>query len=147
MPNTTIPISGFYGTFLLPLLHPLNSSDSLASALNKVLEEAKALHPGEFFSSVTTVTYDSFWNWYEDNNGPLDAGQNQVLGSRLLDGKALADRMGLKKAYKTLTSDGTPALIYLVGGKKLWNADVRGGSNAVNPGWRRAYVHTRELLE
>lgn len=143
--NISIPVSGFLGSFMLPLLHPSNSSDSLGASLNKVIEEAKALHPGEFFSSVTTATYDSFWDWYESNNGPLDAGQNQVLGSRLLDGKALANREGLKKAYKTITSDGTPASLYLISGKKVWNSDVRGGSNAVNPGWRRVYVHSSKL--
>jgi len=130
---------------MLPLLHPSNSSESLAAALSKVMEEAKALHPGEFFSGITLTTYDSFWDWYVPNNGPLDAGQNQILGSRLLDGKALSDREGLKKAYKTFTSDGSIAALFLVGGKKVWNSDVRGGSNAVNPGWRKAYVHTRKL--
>lgn len=142
--NLTVPTSGMTGTFMLPLLHPTNSSDSLAASLNKVFDEAAALHPREFLSSVVVTTHDSFWDWYKINNGPLDAGKNQIMGSRLLDEKALVDREGLKKAYKTLTSDSALAALFLVGGKGVWNSDIRGGSNAVNPSWRSAYVHSRK---
>ncbi|KAH8600686.1 hypothetical protein B0O99DRAFT_589582 [Bisporella sp. PMI_857] len=139
--NITSPVDGYYGILMLPLLHPSNSSESLLTALNNVVASATAPYPGQIFSSISTTTYDDFWGYYEPNNGPQDAGYDQITVSRLLDGKALADREGLKKAFKTITSDGTAAGLYLVGGANVFNAKPRGGSNAVNPAWRKAYVH------
>lgn len=138
-------VNGYYGLFMLPALHPSNTSTSLAAALNKVLNEAIAPYPGQFYTSVTTQTWTDFWAFYSLNNGPLDGGHDQVLGSRLLDKKALTNREAMKEAYKTFTANGSPASVYLVGGKNVMNARPRGGSNAVNSAWRKAYVHTSKL--
>jgi len=129
---------------MLPLLHPSNSSESLAAAIDKVLQESIAPYPGQFFSSITTQTYSDFWDFYSGNNGPLDGGHDQVLGSRLLDGKALTNRTAMKEALKIVTADGDIFSVYLVGGKNVMDAKPRGGSNAVNSAWRKAYVHSRK---
>jgi hypothetical protein len=146
LPNTTSPsaVNVYSATFMLPILHPSNTSDSLAAALNKVLSEALVPYPGQFVSAVTTHSYTDFWKWYSVNNGPLDAGHDQVLGSRLLDGKALANQTALRETYKSLADAGIVS-VYLVGGKNVMNAKPRGGSNGVNSAWRKAYVHTREF--
>lgn len=128
---------------MLPLLHPSNSSQSLAAALNKISSEALGPYPGQFVNSVTTRTYSDFWEFYKDNNGPLGANHDQLLGSRLLDGKAIANQTAVKETYKALAQDGDIVSLYLVGGKNVWNAKPRGGSNSVHPAWRKAYIHTR----
>jgi hypothetical protein len=145
--NITAPVNGYIGTFMLPPLHPANSSDSLKSAVNKIITEATAPYHFQFFSSVQTQTYPDFWAWYSVNNGPLGASHDQVLGSRLLDGKALtADVIALEETYQKFTPAGSITSVLLVGGKNVMNAQPRGGSNTVNPAWRKAYVHTRKSL-
>ena len=144
--NITSPVDGFIGTFLLPALHPSNSSDSLEAAIQKIVAEATAPYPLQFFTHFNTQTHPDFWAWYSVNNGPLDASHNQVLGSRLLDGKALTgDLIALKETFRKLTPAGSVTNVFLVGGNNVMNAQPRGGSNAVNPAWRKAYVHTREF--
>jgi hypothetical protein len=145
--NITSPVDGFYGLFTMPLLHPSNSSDSLTAAVNTLFTDAMAPYPAQFFSGFETTLYPDFWGYYAINNGPLDAGHDQVLGSRLLDGKALTQNStALKNAFKTATPPGHITSVYIVAGKNVQHAQPRGGSNAVNPAWRKAFVHTRKPL-
>jgi hypothetical protein len=145
--NITSPVNAFYGIFMLPRLHPFNSSKSLTAVLNQVLAEATAPYPFQFFTSVVPATYPDFWAWYSVNNGPLGAGSDMVLGSRLLDEKALTqDLTALKDALKTSTPAGALTSMYLIAGKGVQNAKPRGGGNAVNPAWRKALVHSGMCL-
>ena len=145
--NITSLVDGHYGAYLLPVFHPSNSSDSLKAAITKLFADATAPYPSQFFKSITVQTYPDFWAWYSVNNGPNDAGHNQVLGSRLLDEEALTGNFtALKETYKAITPPGSISSVYLVGGKNVMNAVPRGGSNAVNPAWRKAYVHSRECF-
>lgn len=145
--NLTSAVDAFYGVFILPLLHPSNSSATLTAAINDVFNTAKAPYPAQFFTSVTASVYPDFWSWYQVNNGPLDAGSDTILGSRLLDEKALtANATAVKEAYKIITPSGGVTSIYLVSGKGVWNAVPRGGSNAANPAWRKALVHTSKTF-
>jgi hypothetical protein len=144
--NITSPINAFYGIFMLPLLFPGNTSDSLSDVVKAVFDAATAPFPPlTFFSSVSARTYPSFWDWYKDANGPLDAGSDVILGSRLLDQKALTgdgNASLVKATLKTLTAGSSkPLMLYLVAGKGVRNARPRDGGNSVNPAWRRALVH------
>jgi FAD/FMN-containing dehydrogenase len=61
----TTPVDGFLGTFILPVLHPGNTSESLATAVNEVFRAATAAYPSEFKSSVLPPqTYPDFWAWF-----------------------------------------------------------------------------------
>jgi hypothetical protein len=141
----TSPVDGFLGTFILPGLHPENTSDSLSAVLNKTFSEAAAAYSSQFTIGVIPQTYPDFWAWYNISNGPLDAGYDQYLGSRLLDERALTQNLtALKEAYKASTPFGGITSAYLVGGRGVMNAKPRGGSNAVNSAWRKAYVHSGE---
>ncbi len=140
--NFTSLVDGYLGIFLLPGLHPSNTSDSLAATINTLFADVTAPYPMQFFTSVTSNTYADFWAYYEPHNGPSDAGHDQVLGSRLLDKKALTGNLtALKQAFKAATPPGSVINAYLVGGKGVMDATPRGGSNAVNPAWRKAFVH------
>jgi hypothetical protein len=137
-----VPLDGFLATFILPGLHPENTSLSLTAVVSKLLSKATAAYPFQFMGGVIPQTYPDFWAWYNVSNGPLDAGYDQYLGSRLLDGKALTQNLtALKEAFKAATASGSGISAYLVGGHGVMNAKPRGGGNAVNPAWRRAYVH------
>jgi hypothetical protein len=93
--------------------------------------------------SVTPTLYKDFYSYYAVNNGPLNAGFDIVLGSRLLDEETLTKNLtAVIEAFKTTTPPGSTTDVYLVGGKGVQNAVPRGGSNAVNPAWRKALAHT-----
>ncbi|KFZ14095.1 hypothetical protein V502_06248 [Pseudogymnoascus sp. VKM F-4520 (FW-2644)] len=135
-------ISGFIGTFMLPLIDSANTSDSLLTAVNAVVAKAIKGNEDQFLTSVTEKTFDDFWAYYKDNNGPSTAGGDGILGSRLLDRKSLTgNRTALKEALIVAPGKGI-LLGHLVSGKGVHNAKIPGGSNAVNPAWRSAYVHT-----
>src|SRR6266536_482738 len=141
--NITAPINGYLGSFNLAALYPENTTASFEAVLKNTIAEVTAPYPPlTFFSSVTTTAYPDFWTWWKDNNGPLNAGGDGLIGSRLLDGKALtADLTALKEALKGTALSGITSM-YLVSGHGVHNAVVPGGSNAVNPAWRTSYVHS-----
>jgi hypothetical protein len=137
------PLNGFLGVFMLPVLHPSNSSSSFEAVLTKLIRDATAPYPYQFRSSVTMKSYPDFWGYYAINNGPLDAGHDQIIGSRLLDKQALTQNLTLlKESFKAATPAGHVTSAFLVSGKGVHNAKPRGGSNSVNPAWRKGYVHS-----
>jgi hypothetical protein len=141
--NITSPVDAFYGVFNLPLLHTENSTASLATALNDVFSTATAPYPGSFVKSVMPKLWDDFYSWYAVNNGPLNAGFDAVVGSRLLSADSLTDNQtAVIEAFKAATPRGSSTEVNLVAGHGVRNAQPRGGSNAVNPAWRKALVHT-----
>jgi len=141
----TQPIDGVVGSFIMPVLHPENTSESINATLYKIFGQATAGAPQYLFSATPTM-YPDFWAWYSINNGPLDAGFDEYLGSRLLGEQALTENLtALAEAYKAATPMGGMTSAYLVGGHGVMNAKPRGGSNAVNSAWRKAYVHAGML--
>jgi hypothetical protein len=141
--NITTPVDAYYGVFNLPLLHPGNSSASLTSAISEVFATATAAYPLQFMTSVIPTLYKDFYSYYVVNNGPLNAGFDVLVGSRLLDEEALTNNLtAVIEAFKTATPHGSSSNVYLVGGKGVWDVVPRGGSDAVNPAWRKALVHS-----
>jgi hypothetical protein len=109
-----------------------------------VVEHVNATWPGITYFSIKT-TFPSVWEWFKVNKDNTAAGGNSYVGSRLLDKAALTNNVtALAEAYESFTGDGI-GTAYLVSGKGVWNAKPRGGSNAVSPGWRSAYVHASKL--
>lgn len=144
--NITTPVAAYAGNFFIPVLSPSNSSDSITAAVTTVFNNSIAPYPGQFQVTVRPTTYPDFYAWFKNNNGPLDGGFDGLVGSWLLDEKALTtDLEALKEAIKTFTPPGTSSAPYLVSGKGVWDAVPRGGSNAVNPPWRRALMHYSEF--
>ncbi|KAI1608203.1 FAD binding domain-containing protein [Exophiala viscosa] len=70
-------------------------------------------------------------------------GENLRLGSRLLGRRALeTDPATLKKLLKQTTTNPQNAILgSLVAGQGVKNVKIPGGSNAVLPAWRDAYIH------
>jgi hypothetical protein len=98
--------------------------------------------------ALEVQSYDSWLEYYDVHfdNGTTGGGAHMV--SRLLDEESLtSDPEALKKALTAATGASEREMIdfYLLGGKGVHNAKPRGGSNSVNPGWRKAYIHTREF--
>lgn len=101
-------------------------------------------HVNETYSNETTTkaSYIIFPNFhglfleYADNSG---AGVDKVVGSRLLPPEILKE-CAFSAALRDFLGDAGGRL-YMVSGKGVWNAQPRGGGNAVNPVWRKALIH------
>jgi hypothetical protein len=132
---------GFGGIFLLPVLSPANTSDSLAAAVLPIVEKIQEIWPGLFLSENSSTSYDSFYDWWLPNNGPDYAGIDIMAGSRLLDVEALTANLTALKVALQGASANSGLQIDLVSGKGVWNAKPRGGSDSVNPAWRKALIH------
>jgi hypothetical protein len=92
----------------------------------------------------TTTSYPNRYQTSLPNHDASLAGSDSVLGSRLIDETALlGNQTSLKKALKRYISESLTAVgtVYLLGGKGVWDAQPRGGSDAVNPAWRKALGH------
>lgn len=64
---------------------------------------------------------------------------DKVVGSWLLPAETLTDDALRPALVQFLGQDG--GRLYMVSGKGVWDAVPRGGSDAVNPAWRKALVH------
>lgn len=144
--NTTIDginYGGFQGIFVLPVLSPENTTDSIASAFEPILTHINTTWPGYFQFETNAAVFPSFYDWWIDSNGPDDGGVEVMVGSRLLPAEALtanltALKVGLQ-GFLNPQEDGIS--VDFVSGKGVWNAVPRGGSDAVNPAWRKAVIH------
>jgi hypothetical protein len=142
------PVVAYYGSFHMQGLYPGNTSESLVAAIGTLLNSSTAAYPDQFLTTIVdSQTYPDFWAWWNVNpQGSESAGGDILLGSRLLDETALsANLTALKEAIKIAGSSGT-LQPYLVAGRGVQNAKPRGGSNAVNPAWRKALSHTSRLF-
>lgn len=91
------------------------------------------------FYQPSIVTYPSFLGWYKTHYDRTPAGYNMYVGSRLLDEESPSDLNAVTEAYKIFAR--TTGTAYLVTGKGTREAKPRGGSNAINPVWRKSIIH------
>lgn len=84
------------------------------------------------------VQYPSLYAWYQVNKNVARIGENNAVGNRPLDAKALSNVTALRAAMQKATPAGTLANLNLLSGPGLRNAVPAGGSNSVHPAWRDA---------
>lgn len=140
-------IAGLVGSCIL---QDIESNDVVTAALKPVNDTIQQRWPGKVQFSTTIEQFDSFLAWFDKNYDMNPAGGSSYLVSRLLDEEALTgDPDALKDALQEELTSGTLGSMatFMVGGKGVQEATPRGGSNAVNPAWRTAYVHACELLQ
>lgn len=116
----------------------------LLGLLAPALDHINATWPGEFNSTLVPTVYGSFWEYFAVRYDQSPAGADQLTGSRLFDREALEQR-ATGEALGRLVKEAFVMPVFLVGGKGVAEVVPRGGSNAVLPAWRKAYIHTRKL--
>ena len=143
--DTTLPLNESstiqVATFVAGFIH-FNKTDPAETIqlLTPITDNVKSRWPS-YFEILTPTPYDNFEAWSAVHYDRSAAGHAQWVGSHLLDYNALTNNLtALADAYKQLNVQGV-CTAYLLGGRGVINAEPRGGSNAVNPGWRKAYVH------
>jgi len=139
---TFAPISGIMGNLIM--LHTSNTSQ-IEDVLSPIFTHMK----NTWFNitiATNTTAYPNFNSWYHEHFDPSPVGTEILVVSRLLDAKALSgDPNATRRALEKFTSGGYGTM-FLVSGKGVHEAKPRGGSNAVLPAWRRAYVHSSEYI-
>jgi hypothetical protein len=147
-PNTTIDgfqAGQFSGSFGIPVLYPSNTSSSLTDAVGQIFSHLNATYPNEFVFSISPATFPDFYSLWSLINGPHYAGYDILVGSWLLPEESLTANMtALKIALQNSIAPGRQGNADLVSGKGVWDAVPRGGSDAVNPAWRKALIHFSE---
>jgi hypothetical protein len=147
-PNTTIDgfqAGQFSGAFGIPALFSSNTSTSLAGAVEQIFSHLNATYPNEFIFSINASTYPDFYSWWLPSNGPDYAGYDLLVGSWLLPEESLtANLTALKIALQNSMPPNGGGNAYLISGKGVWDVVPRGGSDAVNPAWRKALIHFSE---
>lgn len=120
----------------------------LASVLTKIKQAMVA----EFGATAGTIVvieevrnYDNFYAWFQKHYDSGRAGGSALLKSRLLDESVFTGEVvDSVDAFLEASKIRRGMSLFNVGGKGVNHAVPRGGSNAVNPGWRKALVHSCE---
>jgi hypothetical protein len=140
--STPVPVSGMFLILTLQDQPPT----TIDTVLNPLLTHLNATFPS--FALITIPEeHPSFSAWYESHYDTSAAGANILIGSHLLPRSALTSNLTASaSALREFVSPLGFGTAYLVSGKGVHSATPRGGSNAVNPGWRTAYVHATNLV-
>jgi hypothetical protein len=112
----------------------------LISLAQPSAEYINATWPNEFQSFVSIVDFPSFFAyWPANNNTGSPVGVDIVVGSRLLDKKAI-DNPNLSSYLQRAVGPGGSVTQYMIGGPGVHSKPP--GLNAVCPAWRTAYSHS-----
>ncbi|KAI1378991.1 FAD-binding domain-containing protein [Hypoxylon crocopeplum] len=130
------PISGAGMGGSLVILGTQDVNDML-SIWAPILDHVNKTWPG-VSPLLLPTPYPSFQAWFDIHYDQDTAGTDRWIGSHLVDAESLTrNTTAAGEAFKIFQGSA-----YLVAGKGVNNAKPRGGSNAVNPSWRRAIVHS-----
>lgn len=142
-PNITSESGESVGSFQAVFALPEPAS---ASALDDLWEPYWAhineTYPGAVTQATSTI-FPDLYNVFLEYADSQTAGLDKVVGSWLLPPETLTDD-ALLDALKTFLGDAG-GRFYMVSGKGVWDAEPRGGSDAVNPAWRKALIHAGRL--
>jgi hypothetical protein len=143
LPGIPDRVAGFMGTCILQDVDNLDVITKAFNPINDTIHERWS-NKAQFYTSINQ--YDSFLGWFNNNFDSSPAGGSLYIVSRLLDGETLTGNPEkLKSALQAAMTSGGTMSAFMVAGKGVQEAKPRGGSNAVNPAWRTAYVHACKL--
>lgn len=129
---------------ILPALFSDNTNESLTRATTSdfIESEINSTYTNDFEFFVNTTTFPNFYSWLQFNTAPDVAGIDLLIGSRILDEEALSKNVtALNVGLQAAIPPSSSGIVYMIFGKGVHDAVPRGGSNAVNPAWRRVLVH------
>ncbi|CAH0018225.1 unnamed protein product [Clonostachys rhizophaga] len=146
MPIPGLPdgMASFSGALILINKGPEAVYEILAP-INATVQERFGGEAGIYSEGVKS--YNKWLDWFDVNYDSGTTGGTALMVSRLIDRAPLKDKSD-ETTQALITAAKAAGLIsfYPLGGKGVNEAVPRGGSNSVNPGWRKAYVHTLSAL-
>lgn len=142
LPGLPDAVAGLLGNTITLDTHDPAEIHKIFKPLNDTIQER---WPGQVEMIILTNPHDTFMDYYSVNYDNGEAGSSTYLVSRLLDKDFLTSDLGaLSDALEPALVDGGWLGAYMVAGKGVIEAKPRGGSNAVHPAWRNAYIHASE---
>ncbi|KAI0172632.1 FAD-binding domain-containing protein [Hypoxylon sp. FL1284] len=138
-PGSSATGAGIAGFFLK---EGTQDTSSILDIWAPIVDHINKTWPG-LSISLGPAAYPSFQAWYSTHFDETSAGSDMYVGSHLLDAAALTtNTTAVSEAFRVLGE----ANAFLVGGRGVKSAKPRGGSNSVNPSWRRTIVHATGSL-
>lgn len=130
-------IGSFEALFVLPSPNSPTELETVISPTQTYINTTWGHQTNISGAGTTYPNLETVFQLYADAS---TAGVDKVVGSWLLPPSTLTNSSALLDPLKTfLDQDG--GRLYMVSGQGVWDAVPRGGSNAVNPAWRKALVH------
>ncbi|KAK5443292.1 hypothetical protein LTS15_010827 [Exophiala xenobiotica] len=135
------PKSTIFGVWVLPEKSVDDTKEIMATMEEAISNNTFGWKDPVILSNYSLYVPDFMSAWAL--NTPETVGVNVRLGSRLLGRQALeTDPQRLEMLLKKSVADPQNAILgNLVAGKGVKDVKIPGGSNAVVPAWRDAYVH------
>lgn len=144
IPGAPKEVAGILGQFIVQDVEDPEYTEKIWKPINETIQKRWS---GAVQLIVGKEEYPSFLKWFDVHYDQDTAGNSSYLVSRLLSKEALdGDQDALKVALKSAMGPSGGMGAFLVAGKGVRDAKPRGGSDAVNPGWRKSYVHARKLM-
>lgn len=140
-PNTSAAglggdVASFQAVFAL---YDPASARTLEVLLEPFLRHVNETYSNQTTTKATSTVFSNFYSMflkYADDDG---AGVDKVVGSRLLPPETLTEDAFSGALMDFLGDSG--GRLYMVSSKGVWDAEPRGGKDAVNPAWRKALIH------
>ena len=129
-------MASFEGVFVLPEPASESALEDLWAPFWVYVNET---YPNQIVTQATSTVFPDLYSTFLQYADASSAGVDKVVGSWLLPPETLTDD-ALKDALVDFLGESGGRL-YMVSGKGVWDAEPRGGSNAVNPAWRKALIH------
>lgn len=134
VPTTGAGMGGFF------LLLDTQDVNDMLDVWKPIIEHVNTTWPG-VTPVVIPQTYSQLQDWFNTHYDQGSAGTDLWLGSHLLDAEALTkNATAVGEAFKVFNGE-----VFLVAGQGTKNAKPRGGSDSVNPSWRKTIIHAGEL--
>jgi hypothetical protein len=130
------PVASFDGVFALP--DPASES-ALEDMWAPIWAHVNETYPNQTTTQATSTIFPNLYSLFLQFADASVAGVDKVVGSWLLPPATLTED-AMMDALKTFLGE-SGARLYMVSGKGVWDAEPRGGSDAVNPAWRKALIH------
>ncbi|TVY92958.1 putative FAD-linked oxidoreductase [Lachnellula willkommii] len=130
------PIASFEGVFALP-----NPSDpnALEDLWTPIYSHINATWANQTTTKATSTVFPNLYSLFLQYADDSTAGVDKVVGSWLLPPEILTEDAMMPALVDFLGEAG--GRLYMVSGRGVWDAQPRGGSDAVNPAWRKALIH------
>ncbi|KAI8669916.1 hypothetical protein LRP88_01637 [Fusarium phalaenopsidis] len=139
IPGAPKEVAGILGQFIVQDVEDPEYTEKIWKPINETIQTRWS---GAVQLLVGKEEYPSFLKWFDVHYDQDTAGNSSYLVSRLLSKEALdGDQDALKGALKSAMEPSGGMGAFLVAGKGVRDAKPRGGSDSVNPGWRKSYVH------
>ena len=115
------------------------SANTLEGLLTPFIRHINETYSNQTTTKVTSTVFPNFYSMFLEFADDAGAGVDKVVGSRMLPPETLTQDAFRDALIDFLGDVG--GRLYMVSGKGVWDAEPRGGSDAVNPAWRKALIH------